>query len=228
MASLEAMSTAARTAAKPHTSPLQGLVDRLASVERAAEEAARLSPACVPADLSPRPMSSREVQRAFRLVDSVTRQLDTIRQDLVKASRTEAPQNKVQSTFETLRASGKLLESSRFQEQVGWTRQALSKAVLAGRVFHLEVGGVRAYPAFYLDLRYNRKDVEAVTKLLGDLSGGSKWLFFTTQKASLARSDAEPRVGRVLAASQARTPLQALEDGDLERVKRAATGYAER
>lgn len=222
------MSTAVRTAAKPHTSPLQRLVDKLASVERAAEEAARLSPACVPADLSPRLVSSRKVQRALRLVDSVTCQQDTIRQDLVKAASTEAPQNMLQSTFGRLLASGKLLESSRFQEQLGWTRQALSKAVLAGRLFYLEVRGARAYPAFYLDLRYNRKDVETVTKLLGDPSGGNKWLFFTTHKASLARSDAEPRVGRVLAASQARTPLQALEDGDFERVKRAAAGYAER
>jgi len=173
-------------------------------------------------------MNSREVQEAFRLVDSVTRKMGTIRQNLVKASRTEAPQNTVQSTFEALLASGELLESSRFQEQAGWTRQALSKAVLAGRVFYLEVGAKRAYPAFYLDLRYNRKNLEAVTKLLGGLSGGSKWLFFTTPKASLARSDAEPRARRAPAASQARTPLQAMEHGDLDRVKRTATGYAER
>lgn len=223
------MSAAVRTAAMPRALP-QGLVDRLGSVQRAAEEAVRLSPVRNPAEASPLPMSSREVRRAFRLVDSVTRQMDTIRQALVKASNTEAPQNKVQSTFEALLTSGELLESSQFRARVGWTRQALSKAVLGHRLFFLEVGAVRAFPALYLDLRYNRKDVEAVTKLLGDLSGGSKWLFFTTQKASLARSGAEPRAGQASAARQGRprTPLQAIEDGDVELVKLAAAGYAER
>jgi len=165
---------------------------------------------------------------ACKLVDRVTRQIGAIRRALVKVSSTEAPQNRVQSTFEALLARGELLESSRFRERAGWTRQALSKAVLAGRVFYLEVGAIRAYPAFYLDLRYNRKDVEAVTRLLGDLSGGAKWLFFTTPKASLARLDAERPAGQALSTRQARTPLRALEDGYLDRVKRAAIGYATR
>jgi len=52
-----------------------------------------------------------------------------------EATATEAPQNTVLSVFETLLASGELLESSKFQEQMGWTRQALSKAALASRVF---------------------------------------------------------------------------------------------
>ena len=206
----------------------EGLVDQLALVERAAIEAARLAPARMPTEASPRPMNMREVQRALRLVERVTRQMDSIRQDLVKASSAKAPRSKVRATFKRLLASGELLESSRFQEQAGWTRQALSKAVLSGRVFFLDVAGVRAYPAFYLDLRYNRRDVETVAKLLGDLSGGRKWLFFTTHKASLARSHAGPRAGEVPAANHARTPLEALDDGDLDRVKRAAIGYAER
>jgi hypothetical protein len=154
--------------------------------------------------------------------------MDTTRQDLVRASSTEAPQNKVQSTFEALLASGELLGSSRFQEAMGWTSKALSRAVLAGRLFHLEVGAIRAYPTFYLDPRYNRKELEAVTKLLGGLSGGSKWLFFTTQTASLARSATELHAARASAARHARPPLQALKDGDIDKVKRAAIGYAER
>lgn len=165
---------------------------------------------------------------ACKRVDRVTRQIRAIRRALVKVSRTDAPQNKVQSTFEALLARGELLESSRFREQVGWTRRALGNAVLAGRVFYLVVKGIRAYPAFYLDPRYTRKDVETVTKLLGDLSGGAKWLFFTTPKASLARLDAERPAGQALSTRQARTPLRALEDGDLDRVKRAAIGYATR
>ena len=151
--------------------------------------------------------------------------------------------DKVQSTFDDLLARGELLESAEFQEQARWTRQALSRAVLAGRVFYLEVGGgIRAYPAFYLDPRYSRKDVESVTKLLGDISGGAKWLFFTTPKGSLAspngasaeaRAPNKPRTKPTSGANHQlaggpRTPLRALEDGDVELVKRSAKAYAAR
>lgn len=152
----------------------------------------------------------------------------------------EAPQNKAQASFDLELATGELLESADFLERAGWTHRSLGKALLAARVFRVEVAGVQAYPAFYLDPRYKRKDVEAATKLLGDLSGGSKWLFFTTPKGSLARPTSSQHaptkskaaaggVGRSLPAPViARTPLQALEDGDVQLVKRAAAGYAQR
>ena len=100
---------------------------------------------------------------------------------------------------------------------------------------------MRAYPAFYLDPRYSRKVLEAVSMMLGGLSGGSKWLFFTTAKASLACAkpcqQAPQRLSDVARARSdpsslgpviPRTPLQALEEGDVEIVKRAAAGFAQR
>lgn len=109
-------------------------------------------------------------------------------------------------------ASAQVMASTDFAQRMGWTRQALSKALQARRVFFLESGGERYYPAFYDDRRQERRHLEAVSKLLGDLPGGSKWLFFTTPKGSLA----------------GRTPLQALTRGKLDAVKTAAQGYAER
>jgi hypothetical protein len=130
----------------------------------------------------------------------------------------------VEATFAHLLETGELLESVHFQTRLHWTRQALSKAVIAKRMFYLEVAGIRAYPAFFLDAKYNRKDLERVSRALGDLSGGSKYLFFTTPKGSLS-IPAEPGSGKN---GTPQTPLEALEAGKLELVLRAAQGYAER
>ena len=100
----------------------------------------------------------------------------------------------------------------------GIGRQAMSKAVTANRLFYVDLGARRGYPAFYADASLQRRQVEAVSKLLGKLSGGSGFLFFSTPKGSMARPES----------GQARTPLQALRAGDFERVKRAAAGYAQR
>ena len=186
------------------------------------------------------PIGADDVQKALRLVAIVARRMGTVRQFLAKLPVTDGPQDRVHGTFDAELASGLLLESAVFQQRAGWTRQALSKAVLARRIFFAEVGGVRAYPAFYLDSRYRRKDLEAITKLLGDLSGGSKWLFFTTPKGSLAVSKsakslagrtmppAQPRADTTPTTGRPRTPLQALEDGDIEFVKRVASGHSAR
>lgn len=201
----------------PRAATLDGLVNILKTVEKAAGRVSPMHTQHIKMIKRWRSADARNAQVAFELIESVTRKMDEVRQVLEKATKVEAPQNKVHSTFDVLLANGELLESSLFQHKLGWTRQALSKAVLAARVFFIEVNGVRAYPTFYVDLRYNRKNVEAVTKLLGELSGGSKWLFFNTPKGSLATAGGVPR-----------SPLQALEDGELALVMRTATSYAER
>lgn len=119
----------------------------------------------------------------------------------------------VVDTWGELLESGALLESSDFVQAMGWSRQALSKALLANRVFFLDAHGARCYPAFFADRRrYERRHLEAVSKRLGDLPGGAKWAFFTSPKGSLRRL----------------TPLQALAKGQVAAVKAAAEGYAER
>ena len=128
----------------------------------------------------------------------------------------DAPRDAVRESFERLLAQGELLEGAEFLARTGITRQALSKAIGAQRLFYVQVDGRHAYPAFYADHTLQRRQVETISKLLGEIGGGSKWLFFTSAKGSLAS----------LESGQARSPLQALRDGDFERVKRAAAGYS--
>lgn len=75
----------------------------------------------------------------------------------------------------------------------------------------LEYKAQRYFPTFYADPAYDRRHLEEVTKILGDLPGGSKLQFFLTRKGSL---------GGV-------TPLQALADGRFCKVKDIAAAFAE-
>jgi hypothetical protein len=104
-----------------------------------------------------------------------------------------------------------LLDSSNFTKRLNWTRQALSKALRANRVFFLEVRGDRYFPAFFTDPRHERRHLEVVSRMLGDVPGGGKWLFFTTPKGSLSGL----------------TPIQALDKGQLVAVKAAAERFTQ-
>jgi deoxyribodipyrimidine photolyase-like uncharacterized protein len=104
-----------------------------------------------------------------------------------------------------------LLDSSNFTKRLNWTRQALSKALRANRVFFLEARGDRYFPAFFTDPRHERRHLEAVSRMLGDVPGGGKWLFFTTPKGSLSGL----------------TPIQALDKGQLVAVKAAAERFTQ-
>jgi hypothetical protein len=107
---------------------------------------------------------------------------------------------------------GQLLHPVDFQQRMGWSsRQAVWKAVQSQRVFYLLHQAERYFPAFYADPRYERKHLEAVTKVLGNLPGGSKLQFFLTRKASLG----------------GQTPLQALATGRVAKVKDIAAAFAE-
>lgn len=105
-----------------------------------------------------------------------------------------------------------LVDPATFVEHRNITRQALSKALKAHRVFYVEVEGHRYFPRFFLDPRLERRQVEEVSKVLGELPGTSKLQFFMTRKGSLA----------------GKTPIQALADGQYSRVRVAAQGFAQR
>jgi hypothetical protein len=94
---------------------------------------------------------------------------------------------------------------------LGWTPQALSKAISSNQVFCVDFQGNRYFPAFYADPTYQRSQLEAVAKVLGDLPGGVKLQFFLNPKGSL---------GGV-------TPLQALAEGKLQKVKDIAAAFAD-
>ena len=136
----------------------------------------------------------------------------------LEPSVTGVARDDVGKTFARLLEQGHLLESGAFQVRAGVSRQALSKAVAEHRLFYLDFGRRRGYPAFYTDHSLQRRQIGEISKLLGGRSGGSKWLFFTTPKGSLASPDT----------GVPRTPLQALRDGEYARVKLAASGYAQR
>ena len=117
----------------------------------------------------------------------------------------------VRTTLEQLIRQGKLLTSAELIAQLNWSRQALSRALGSNRVFYIDFKGERYFPAFYADPAYQRSQVEAVTKVLGDLPGGAKLQFFLNRKGSLGGA----------------TPLEALADGKLQKVKDIAAAFAD-
>lgn len=118
----------------------------------------------------------------------------------------------VLDTTEAMVRNGQLVTPAEFQHRMGWaSRQAVWKAVDSHRVFYLDYKAERYFPAFYADPAYDRKHLEAVTKMLGDLPGGSKLQFFLARKGSLGGE----------------TPLQALAEGRVTKVKDVAAAFAE-
>jgi hypothetical protein len=109
-------------------------------------------------------------------------------------------------------SQGELIPSARFVESLGLTRQALSKAVSAQRLFYIEMGGERYYPAFFLEATLDRHQLEQISKALGELPGASKLQFFRGKKASL----------------DGLTPLDALAKGKFSLVRDVAIGFTER
>jgi hypothetical protein len=113
-------------------------------------------------------------------------------------------------TWPELLATGQVIEASKMSERLGISARALDRAIAMHRLFQLEYAGKRYVPAFFADRRYERAQLEGVCRRLGTLPGGAKWRFFTTPKGSL----------------NGRTPLQALLDGEVAKVRVAAAGFA--
>jgi len=105
-----------------------------------------------------------------------------------------------------------LVDRAKFLTAAGQSALQLDRALAAKRLFALELHGREYVPDFFLDHRYDRRQLATVSKLLGDLSGGSKLQFFTTPKGSLS----------------GQTPLEALADRKFAAVRRTAQGFAER
>jgi hypothetical protein len=122
-----------------------------------------------------------------------------------------APITPISTLVSDLVRVGRLLSETVFIERTGWTQRSLSKALADNRVFVLESEGARYFPAFYAGERYDRKQLGAVCKALGDVTPGGKLQFFLTAKGSLNR----------------RTPLEALASGDVATVLAIARAFAE-
>jgi hypothetical protein len=122
-----------------------------------------------------------------------------------------ALRERARESMKQLAREGTLVDSAQFLEEWGRSKQALSKAQAANRVFVLDIEGRRYLPAFFVDTRYDRAKLEKVSKALGPLPGASKLQFFLNARGSLG----------------GRTPLEALADGQLDKVLAAAEGFVQ-
>ena len=113
---------------------------------------------------------------------------------------------------EALVRAGELVTASALAGTLGISPQAVTKARTDGRFFAVESGGEDYYPVFYADPGFDRKVLEEVTRLLGDLPGAEKFAFFRSALGSLGDL----------------TPLDALRAGKREAVERAARAFADR
>lgn len=112
----------------------------------------------------------------------------------------------------TTSARSPLLTLVEFGAKAGLSSFQLDLALRAKRLFAVNLGGDGYVPEFFLDERYDRRQLQSVCKVLGDLPGGSKLQFFTTPKGSL----------------NGQTPLDALMDRKVAAARRTAQGFAER
>ena len=70
---------------------------------------------------------------------------------------TEKTRQNAAKNLESLVSNGTLIEADELVNQLGWTRQALSKARKTRRVFSVEIKGETYYPAFFADPQYERR-----------------------------------------------------------------------
>lgn len=106
----------------------------------------------------------------------------------------------------------RLVGEEEFARSMGWSPGSVAKAVSAGTLFIVKQDGRQLYPSFFADGTLKRRQLIAVTRMLKDLDGFTKWQFFVSGKGSLGGA----------------TPLTALREGRLPQVKVTAEGYAGR
>ncbi|WMY09081.1 hypothetical protein [Paraburkholderia phenoliruptrix] len=104
---------------------------------------------------------------------------------------------------------GRLLPGEDFCATEGITEQKLCEDVAACRVFSVEFESNQYYPIFALSNLVNRRDFTRVVRRLGDMTGWSKWKFFTTPSESLGGL----------------TPLRLLQREEVERALAAADDF---
>ena len=183
---------------------------KVKSLQAEARQVQKMSGDALLVTLEKAPEAPARTAALVKEVGDLERSMQQIRQQLERAiANSKAANDAPDDNLQAMIAKGELLHPAVFTERIGWTRQALSKALAANRVFFVEHAATRYYPAFYTDPRYERRQLEAVTRLLGDLPGGAKLQFFLNPRGSLGKA----------------TPLQALARGRLAAVKAAAEGF---
>lgn len=197
------------------SAPMQEFVASLEAMSATASKVAKLQKRTMISGLERSGAPAQATRQVLDFMDDIGAKFEHIRREIepkpLRRSET-ATSSYSRDAFLALVKAGQLVPAGEFTVRMHWTRQALSKALAANRVFFIEDQGTRYYPSFYLDERYERRHIEDTAKLLGDLPGGSKWQFFSSPKGSLAGL----------------TPLEALLQGKVQQVKTAAEGFAQR
>jgi hypothetical protein len=204
------MTSAALRQRREKSSPKQ-LLDKVRSLRAEARVVEGLFPSIQGGASTSMIATGSSTSAVRKELETLERTIQRIRQRIEAAAPTGSQFPEAARATKAMVSRKELLESAQFADALGWTRQALSKALAARRVFFIDHEGARYFPAFYADPRYERRQLEAVTKLLGDLPGGSKLQFFLNARGSLAKL----------------TPLEALLKGQLAAVKAAAEGFAQ-
>jgi hypothetical protein len=195
---------AARESEEPS---INGFLSEVKALTRAATAVEKLPPTVLR-----RAFHGGHTEVAVREIDTLHRHIERMVRTYMRSffpSKTKA--TGADKTIQNMVRSKELLDPAAFIEEMGWSRQALSKALAAKRVFFVDVGTNRYFPAFFASKDLERRKVEAVSKAMGDLPGGAKLQFFLTPKGSLSRL----------------TPLQALAKGQAAAVQAAAESYAQ-
>ena len=125
--------------------------------------------------------------------------------DFIAEMRSESQTQRIKDI-----ASKKLLKSAAIAGKLGVTPQAVTAAVRANSMFALAgPSGDSFVPAFFADAKYDRKVLGKVSRVLGGMSGGSKWDFFTSPRISL----------------NGKSPLDALAKGNIKQVLEVAAAF---
>jgi hypothetical protein len=123
----------------------------------------------------------------------------------------EMMRREAEASLHRMIESGELVKGNALAERLGMSMQALSKALAARRMFCVEHKGMRYFPAWLADPRHDRRQIEKVSKALGDMPGTAKLAFFTVPRGSLTDQ----------------TPLEALAAGKLALVLNAAQAFTQ-
>lgn len=112
---------------------------------------------------------------------------------------------------------GHIILVDEFINRTGTSQEVLAQKLRERRIFKMPdwvhlVWGDDYFPAFFADSRYELESLESVSKVLRAYDGIRKYRFFTTSEPSLGN----------------RTPLEALLDGKLELVLKAAKAFRKR
>ena len=186
-------------------SSLQQLTDELAATPRAQLRKALLAPATASSSLL---KALQEAEARFADIHRIAFGDERPTRQKVAAPGTTMAKLRDQANqgLRKLVNEGVLIGRGTFQNERTITRQALSKAQQERRLFHVEIDGEKYFPSFFVDSRYDRTKLEAVSKALGDLPGATKLHFFLHQRGSLAGA----------------TPLEAIASGEYQKVLNAA------